>query len=260
VAGPRSATVGPVNVLLVPYHLDEPLPLEDLPTGPDHIITVEMRGGGPWQRVTSLQVAIADAVAVLERPVVVAADCTAALGVVAGLQRQGLDPAVIWFDAHGDLHTPESTTSGYLPGMPLRMLLGDGDATVARATGLRPVPADRVMLVDARDLDPAEAEFLATSPIERAAVSAVPVPDGPIYLHIDLDVIDGAMVAGLRFPTPDGPSLAAVRDAALRLLATGRVAALTLACGSRPGQGAAAAVQPLVDALLEGNRLAATSA
>ena len=245
-----------MRVLLVPYHLDEPLPREDLPTGFDQVITAEMHGDDPWQRVTSLQVAIADAVAAIERPVVMAGDCTAALGVVAGLQRQGLDPAVVWFDAHGDLHTPESTTSGYLPGMPLRMLLGDGDATVARATGLRPISADRVVLVDARDLDPAEVDFLATCPIRRTSVSSVPVPGGPIYLHIDLDVIDGAAVPGLRFPTSDGPSVATVCDAALRLLATGQVAALTLACGSRPGQRAAEAVQPLVNALLIGNRLA----
>jgi arginase family enzyme len=60
-------------------------------------------------------------------PVVLSGDCTAAVAVAAGLQRRGVDPAVVWFDAHGDLHTPESSASGYPGGMALRNLLTDGD-------------------------------------------------------------------------------------------------------------------------------------
>jgi arginase len=243
-----------VSVLLVPYHLDEPLPAQELPARPDRVVTADLRGEGFWHHVAGLHVGVADAVADTDGPVLLTGDCTAALGVVAGLQRRGIDPAVVWFDAHGDLHTPDSSSSGYPGGMPLRMLLGDGDATVAAETGLRPIPADRVVLVDARDLDPPEVEYLATSPIRRAPIPAVPIPDGPIYLHIDLDVVDAAALPGLRYPTPAGPDLATVRDAALRLLATGRVAALTLACSWHPGKGGAEAAQPLIDALLTAGR------
>lgn len=243
-----------MSVLLVPYHLDEPLSARDLPARFDRVVTADLHGGNFWHRVVDLHVAVAHTVAETDWPALLVGDCTAALGVVAGLQRRGIEPAVVWFDAHGDLHTPDSSGSGYPGGMPLRMLLGDGDATVAGKTGLRPIPAERVVLIDARDLDAPEVEYLATSPIQRALVPAVPIPDGPIYLHIDLDVIDAAELPGLRYPAPAGPGLAMVRDAALRLLATGRVAALTLVCGWHPGQGGAEAAQPLIDALLTSDR------
>jgi arginase len=238
-----------VSVLLVPYHLDEPLPDLDLPARPDRVLTAELRGEHVWDRVAGLYETVADAVAGTDRPVLLTGDCTTALGMVAGLQRQDLDPAVVWFDAHGDLRTPESTTSGYLGGMPLRMLLGEGDTRVATRTGLRPVPAERVVLVDGRDLDPAEVEFLAGSAVRRVPVEAVPAPDGPIYLHIDLDVVDPAGLPGLRYPASGGPDLDSVRDAVLRLLATGRVVGLTLACTWYAGHGAADVVRPLAEAL-----------
>ena len=44
------------------------------------------------------------------------------LGTIAGLQRAGSDPGIVWLDAHGDVQTPETSTSGYLAGMALRLL------------------------------------------------------------------------------------------------------------------------------------------
>ena len=58
----------------------------------------------------------------------VTGDCLATLGTLVGLQRAGLDPSLVWFDAHGDVHTLKSSTSGYLGGMALRMAMG-GDFT-----------------------------------------------------------------------------------------------------------------------------------
>jgi arginase len=56
--------------------------------------------------------------------VVVSGDCTTALGTVAGLQRAGIDPGIVWFDAHGDVQTVETTASGHPGGLPLRLLTG----------------------------------------------------------------------------------------------------------------------------------------
>lgn len=240
-----------MTVLCVPYHLDELLPTTEFPADPDRVVTADLPTGTHWRRVAGLYDAVAAAVADTDRPRVLTGDCATALGVVAGLQRRGVDPSVVWFDAHGDLNTPESSTSGYPGGMCLRMLLGDGDPTVADAIGLRPIPATRVTLVGARDLDPPEADFLATSQIRRSPVATVPAPDGPIYLHIDLDVIDDTELPGLRYPSPNGPTPPTVRDAALRLLATGRVAALTLACTWHPGTPAARAARAFVAAVLD---------
>ena len=54
-------------------------------------------------------------------PIVLSGNCSATVGVIAGLNATGL--GVIWFDAHGDCETPESTTSGFLDGMGISMLL-----------------------------------------------------------------------------------------------------------------------------------------
>ena len=58
------------------------------------------------------------------RPVSIAGDCCTSIGVLAGLQRAGVHPTLIWFDAHGDFNTPETTPSGFLGGMPLAMITG----------------------------------------------------------------------------------------------------------------------------------------
>ncbi len=239
-----------MTLLLVPYHLDELLPEQEFPVLADRVVTKDLHGEGLWTRLAGLYDLVGDAVATAKQPAVVTADCTVALGVVAGLQRQGIDPAVMWFDAHGDLHTPDSSASGYPGGMVLRMLLGEGDQTVAETLGLTPIPAERAVLVDARDLDAPEVEYLSTSAVQRVPVDAAQAPEGPIYLHIDLDVLGSGSLPGLRYPVGDGPDPDRVRDAALRILDTGRVAAMTVACTWKPGAGAPAAAQRLVSELL----------
>ncbi|MFL6121449.1 arginase family protein, partial [Actinophytocola sp.] len=135
---------------------------------------------------------------------------------------------------HGDVHTLETSTSGYLGGLSLRLAVGAHADRVAGPLGLRPLPEDRVTLVDARDLDPAEADYLSTAAIHRRPVTDVEVPDGPVVLHIDLDVIDAAELPGLLFPVPDGPSTDAVVEAVRRILDSGRVVALSIACPWHP--------------------------
>lgn len=156
-------------------------------------------------------------------------DCTTSLGVMAGLQRAAVSPSIVWFDAHGDVQTLETTESGYLGGIPLRIIAGYRPELISTALGLTPVAEDKIVLVDARDLDPPERAYLDASAITRLPVEDVNadlLPAGAIYLHIDLDVIDPAELPWLLFPAAGGPSLTA---AAARVVATGRVAAVGLA-------------------------------
>ena len=107
-------------VIGVPYHLDEYLPDLDVPLRAGHTVSVEFTSGDVWNRLAVLYGAVADAVAGAasrgERPVVVSGDCTTALGTVAGLQRAGTAAGIVWFDAHGDVQTLETTASGYIGG------------------------------------------------------------------------------------------------------------------------------------------------
>ena len=211
--------------------------------------TVDLPDGGPWVRMAALYDHVAQLVAQVPTPTVLSGDCTTSLAVVAGLQRAGIDPAIVWFDAHGDVQTPETTASGYLGGMPLRLLVGHRPELIADALGLAPVAEDRVVLVDARDLDPPEAEYLRTSAIQRCDVGSVTddrLPSGPIYLHLDVDVVTPSHLPGLRFPATGGPSLEQVASAVQRVLATGRVVATAVACTWWPGHGAGARIEPLL--------------
>jgi arginase len=242
---------------LVPYHLDEYLPDLDVPVETDQTISAALAGADLWSRMAQLYGAVSAAVAgaVREggRPTVVSGDCTTALGTVAGLQRAGLRPAVVWIDGHGDVQTLETTTSGYLGGLPLRLLAGYRPELIASALDLRAVPEDRIVLVDARDLDPPEEEYLQRAAIRRVDVTELTRPvwaDGPLYLHLDLDVLDPADVPGLSIPAPGGPSQASVVDALRRVIAGGQVAAVGLACTWQVGQGAAGAVRDAVGAAL----------
>ncbi|MBL7252746.1 arginase family protein [Paractinoplanes lichenicola] len=246
-----------MSVIGVPYHLDEHLPDLDFALRPDKTVTAEPAAGDLWARLAPLYSAVADAVAAAgdgnSPVVVVTGDCLTALGTVAGLQRAGADPSVVWFDAHGDVQTPETTTSGYLAGMSLRMLTGHRPELIADRLGLRPIPERRMVLTGARDLDPAEADYLSGAQIRRCEVAdltAAGLPDGPLYVHVDMDVIEPADVPGLRFPTPGGPSAPEVADALRLLVGTGRVASVGIACSWMPGQGAAAAIGPQLAAAL----------
>jgi arginase len=164
---------------------------------------------------------------------VVTGDCLATLGTLVGLQRSGLDPALVWFDAHGDVHTVQSSTSGYLGGMALRMALGGDSALLGRPLGLQTLAEDRAVLVDARELDPAEKRYLSQSSLRHTTVDRMSerdLPNGPILQHVDMDVIDKDEVPGLRFPAGKGPTSAQLLNSLDGLIASGRVAALDIAC------------------------------
>ncbi|HYH29396.1 MAG TPA: arginase family protein [Pseudonocardia sp.] len=242
-----------MTLIAVPFHLDEHLPELELPLPAARTIAPALPPGTPWERMSVLHEEVATAIAAEAGagrvPVVLSGDCTTALGVVAGLQRAGPDPGVVWFDAHGDVQTPETSTSGYLGGFPLRQLVGGSDRTVPDRLGLRAVAEQDVVLVDARDLDPPEERFLAGSAIRRVPVGEVAPPTGPVYLHVDVDVVDPRDLPGLLFPSPGGPALPAVADAVHRVLGAGGVAAIGLACTYRPGSGGHQALTDLAGRL-----------
>ena len=111
--------------------------------------------------------------------------------------------AVVWLDAHGDLNTPETSPSGNLWGMPLRMLLDDGVVT----------PED-VALVGARSLDPPEQAYLDETGIDASLDRALDGVDA-VYVALDLDVLDPAAVE-VFVPEPDGASVDEIEAASPR--------------------------------------------
>jgi len=149
--------------------------------------------------------------AITDPPVVtVGGDCGVEVAPIeAALAEHGDGLVVVWFDAHGDLNTPESSPSGAFHGMVLRTLLGDGPAELRPRQTLRP---DRVVLAGVRALDPAEKEYADAAGIARvepAALATLPEAVAAagakaVYLHIDLDVLDPERFSSVGAPEPEG--------------------------------------------------------
>ena len=161
--------------------------------------------------VVAVNRALADAVQTHadKVPVVFANDCTSCLGMVKGLERHS--PAVLWYDSHGDFNTPETTPSGFLGGMPLAALVGRGNQHLLHGLELQPIDESDVFITDARNLDPEEGDMLRASDVtiysSLEALQLAELPDRPLYIHFDTDVVDCADMPAMSYPEPNGPSL-----------------------------------------------------
>ena len=141
------------------------------------------------------------------RPLVLGGCCCAHVGAIRGLAARHDRLSVVWLDAHGDLNTPETSPSGNLWGMPLRMAIDEGS-----------VRTDDVALVGARNLDPPEREYLAAHAIDEDVARALSGA-GAAYVALDVDVLEPGAVPCF-MPVPRGPSVeeieSVIRDAAAR--------------------------------------------
>jgi arginase len=158
-------------------------------------------------------------------PLVLGGDHSIAIGSVAGssnhFARQGETLGLIWFDAHGDANTPDTTPSGNIHGMSLAVCLGQGDPDLVNLGERSPkVPARNTALIGVRDLDSGEREFLKKSGVtvftmrdldERGMRDVVDeaigiASDGTagIHLSFDLDVVDPEDAPGTGTPVWGG--------------------------------------------------------
>jgi arginase len=159
------------------------------------------------------------------RPLVLGGCCCAHIGAIRGLAARHHRLAVVWLDAHGDLNTPESSPSGDLWGMPLRMAVDEGSVD----------PAD-VALVGARNLDPPEHEYIAVHGIDDDVARALDGADAA-YVALDVDVLEPGSVPCF-MPEPGGPSPDDAERILLEVAAKALVAGMGIT-GLVPGADAA---------------------
>jgi arginase len=137
-----------------------------------------------------------------ERPLILGGCCCSHIGAIEGLATRYGRLALVWLDAHGDLNTPESSPSGDLWGMPLRMLLDSGSVE----------PRD-VVLLGARNLDPPEREFIASIglPTDPGDLDRVLEGTEGVYVALDCDVFEPNGISSF-MPEPGGYSLEQAED------------------------------------------------
>jgi arginase len=173
------------------------------------------------------------------RPVLTASDCSICIATLPAAVAHEPDVHVAWIDAHGDFNTPETTGSGFLGGMCLAAACGRWDAGGWPGT----VEPERVHLLGPRDLEPDEERE-----IEAAGLRA-DVPEGvPLFVHLDVDVLDPSVLAS-QFPVPGGWSMTRLEAQLAELAAGCRVVGLEVTALEDPGiaPAIARAIQPLLD-------------
>lgn len=153
-------------------------------------------------------------------PIVLGGDHSVALGTLGGLASRRGPGAVLWFDAHGDLNTPETTPSGNVHGMPLAATLACGGPDFESPSWTLPaLDPERVAVIGARALDRGERDLVAElglavhsmSELDRRGTEAV-VSDalaraaGAAFVHIslDMDALDPDVAPGVGTAVPGG--------------------------------------------------------
>ena len=253
-----------VALIAVPYHLGQrdiglakgvPVLVEALGGGE---IGVEYEAGFVNEVAASMGVirALADVVREAREagrfPLVVAGNCNSSLGTVAGI---GGGVGVVWFDAHADFNTPDTTETGFFDGFGLAMLTGSGWPKLRK--GLPEIPEDHAILAGARDIDAGERERLDRSRVRAVTVAELePALDelralaDSVYVHVDLDVLDPSVGRANSFAVEGGPRTAELAHAieAIGERFTIRAAAFTAYQPDFDPQGA---IPPVVTELCE---------
>ncbi|MCV3206321.1 arginase family protein [Mesorhizobium sp. YC-39] len=187
-------------------------------------------------------------------PIVLAGNCLTCAGAVAGEDAD----AIIWADQHGDLNTPETSIYGFLDGMALATVLGLCWRPMASAIpGFHAIDPSRCVLVNARDLDPAERLLLETLPVIRtecpdaakAAERLKAAGSVRAHMHLDLDVHDPQDLQANRYTHPGGPGPDQLREAVCVMARSLPISGVTISAFD-PAFDAQADVPPLVGRLL----------
>ena len=157
-----------------------------------------------------------------EFPVIIGGDHSVAIGTWSGVARVAGEPVgLLWIDAHLDSHTPETSYSGAIHGMPLACLLGRGDKRLLNIglSGVQ-VSAGHTAVLGARSYEPEELDFLKASGVRiidsvelaqrgfadclHEALGIVTAAPAGFGVTLDLDAIDPLLAPGVGSPEPEG--------------------------------------------------------
>ena len=228
--GPRDKRMGAGPLYLLEHNLPEKLAAENPDISFDLIeINSIDEPSGDWKSVLKISDDVKHAVSTaLEDdcfPLVLGSGCLTSIGVVAALGPVE-KTKILWFDRHGDLNTPETSTSGNMEGMPLALLTGrfGHDVWHPLTDGNVVIPFENVVLVGAADLDPAEADIVNGTSMLRIPMDAVRRSyekavvaddlfqsrlrgDYRLYIHLDVDALGSAYVPDTMSPVEHGLSV-----------------------------------------------------
>lgn len=199
--------------------------LGDIEIGRDRLTTDPLTGLRNLEAVVQASTKIADKVDKIMKegsfPLVLGGDHSIAIGTLAGISKYFKRLGVIWFDAHGDLNTPETSPSGNIHGMPLAVSLGLGETTLTQIGGYCPkIQPKNIVIIGARSLDEGEKRLIKEKGIKvytMHEIDRLGIPkvieetiayfknrsDG-VHLSLDLDGLDPLYAPGVGTPVEGG--------------------------------------------------------
>jgi len=156
-------------------------------------------------------------------PLVFGGDHSIAIGTLAGVSKHYKNLGVIWYDAHGDLNTAETSPSGNIHGMPLAVSLGIGHPTLTNIGGYCPkVKPENIVIIGARSLDEGErllikengikvytmheVDRLGMTKVMEETISYLKERTDGVHLSLDLDGLDPEEAPGVGTPVAGGLS------------------------------------------------------
>lgn len=188
----------------------------------------------------SLQQSVQTVVQAGDIPIVLGGDHSVAMGSLAGVTGARDAVGVIWFDAHGDMNTADTTPTGNIHGMPLAVSLGLGHPDLVSLAGRGPkVLAGNVAIVGARSIDAREADLIRQAGVRvftmaeidrqgmatvmQQAIQIAANGTAGIHLSLDLDALDPMFAPGVGTPVNGGVTYREGHLAMELLAATGRL-------------------------------------
>ncbi len=236
-ANMRGANMGPASIRIADLHAklsvlgyevhdggDLPVPIRDTLSETSH----RQRFMHEIAAVCAdLEQRVAAALTAGKVPMILGGDHCLAIGSISGVSRHFHEKnekiGLIWIDAHADMNTPDTSTSGNIHGMPLSVVLGHGYSELTQLGGFAPkVLPENVALLGIRTLDHGEKEIIRKSGIRyftmreidergmaacmREAIAVASLGTAAIHLSLDMDGIDPQHAPGVSTPVTGGLS------------------------------------------------------
>ncbi|MBY0359325.1 MAG: arginase [Candidatus Obscuribacterales bacterium] len=177
-------------------------------------------------------------------PITIGGDHSLAIGSIAGAanyyRKSGSRFGLMWFDAHGDINTPDTTFNGNVHGMPLAVSIGKGDERLVNLGGYSPkVEGGRTALIGIRDLDPPERQLIRDSGVHaytmtdidqlgmntviEKSLAEIGSDNAGIHISFDIDVMDPQWAPGVTTAANGGLTYREAHLALEMLAQTGQV-------------------------------------
>ena len=188
-----------------------------------------------------------------ELPLVLGGDHSMAIGTISGVsahyREQKKKLGLLWFDAHGDANTPETTPSGNIHGMPLAVVLGRGAKELVEvggfAAGQARIDPGRVALIGVRSVDEYERGILkelgvavftmenidrrGIHAVTKEAIEVASLGAEAFHVSFDVDVLDPAVAAGVGTPSRGGLTYREAHTAMELVAESGRLCSFEMA-------------------------------